>query len=152
MSCTVRLLEIGGWAALLWHTLAKQGWGGCGGSLELTISLTGRDTFVSVSNKAWWRSVDCVFCLVLENSPKPLMDQPFSVPVSYIGDFELTDWNHITGLWRFNCTAQPLYCCHQLVWVTTAWDIHCLPSGVLLCCTMEMVCQIKHRLSVVTRK
>ena len=26
--------------------------------------------------------------------------QPFSVPVSHFGDFELADWNHITGLWR----------------------------------------------------
>jgi len=28
----------------------------------------------------------------------PFMDQPFSFPVSHFGDFELTAWNHITGL------------------------------------------------------
>jgi hypothetical protein len=42
---------------------------GCGESLELSISLTGRGTSVSVSNKAWWRSVHFVSCFVLEIPP-----------------------------------------------------------------------------------
>ena len=52
----------------------------------------------------------------------------------------------------WTCTESPLYCCHQLVWITAAWDIHCLGSGILRCCKMEVLCQIKHQLSVVTQK
>jgi hypothetical protein len=41
----------------------------CGEWLKLSISLTGRGISVSVSNKAWWRSVPFVFCFVVEIPP-----------------------------------------------------------------------------------
>ena len=44
------------------------GWGGCGRSLELSISLIERGAFVSVSNKACWWNERCVL-LVLEIYP-----------------------------------------------------------------------------------
>jgi hypothetical protein len=43
------------------------------------------------------------------------MDQPFSVPVSHFGDFELADWNHITGLSRLNLHCATSVLLYQLV-------------------------------------